>query len=48
MLTAFGGITTPNPNVCTYTWMCSSSHDIHATTTAYDIIAGAFESLTGY
>jgi hypothetical protein len=30
---AFGGAGTPNNNVCTSTWMCSSSHDIHATTT---------------
>jgi lysophospholipase L1-like esterase len=35
-------------NVCTNTWMCSSSADIHATTAGYGVIAGAFESLTGY
>jgi len=48
VMTAFGGTTTPNANICTYTWMCSSSKDIHATTTGYGVIAGAFESLTGY
>lgn len=48
VLTAFGGTATPNPNICTYTWMCSSYNDIHATTTGYGVIASAFESLTGY
>ncbi len=53
--TAFGGATTPNPNICTYTWMCSSSADIHATGgqsgepgNGYKVISGAFESATGY
>lgn len=48
VLTAFGGATTPNPNICAYTWMCSTFQDIHATTTGYGVIAGAFETLTGY
>ena len=48
VFTAFGGATTPNPNICTDTWMCSSSHNIHATTTGYGVIAGAFGSVTGY
>lgn len=48
VMTAFGGTTTPNPNICTYTWMCSIYGDIHATTTGYGVIAGAFETLTGY
>lgn len=48
VFTAFGGATTPNPNICTYTWMCSSYTDIHATTTGYGKIAGAFENVTGY
>lgn len=46
--TAFGGATVPDPNTCTYTWMCSSYHDIHATNTGYGVIAGAYEALTGY
>lgn len=55
VFTAFGGATSPNNNICSYTWMCSSSHDIHATGgqsgepgNGYGVIAGAFESLTGY
>lgn len=48
VMTAFGGTTTPNPNICTYTWMCSGYHDIHATTTGYGVIAQAFEGRTGY
>jgi hypothetical protein len=35
-------------NTCTYTWMCSTYHDIHATTTGYGVIAGAFETAEGY
>jgi lysophospholipase L1-like esterase len=45
---AFGGATTPNLNTCAYTWMCSSYNDIHPTQTGYGVIAGAFESTTGY
>jgi lysophospholipase L1-like esterase len=45
---AFGGATTPNANICSYTWMCSSSNDIHPTATGYGVIAGAFESTSGY
>ena len=48
VFTAFGGATTPNPNICTDTWMCSSYNNIHATTTGYGVIAGAFGSVTGY
>lgn len=48
VFSAFGGATVPNPNTCNYTWICSSYHDIHAKTTGYGVIAGAFESLTGY
>ncbi len=55
VFTAFGGTTTPNPNICSYTWMCASQHDIHATGgqsgepgNGYGVIAGAFESLSGY
>ncbi|HEX6123384.1 MAG TPA: SGNH/GDSL hydrolase family protein, partial [Ktedonobacterales bacterium] len=45
---AFGGTTVPDPHTCTYTWMCSVFGDIHATTTGYGVIAGAFEAVTGY
>ena len=48
VFTAFGGATTPNPNICTYTWMCSSYNDIHATTAGYGVIASAFDGATGY
>ena len=46
---AFGGSKTPNPNICTYTWMCSRLfHDMHATSKGYRIIASAFEKSIGY
>ncbi len=45
---AFGGAATPNPNICTYTWMCSSYNDIHPMPTGYGVIAGAFEATAGY
>ena len=46
---AFGGSKTPNPNICSYTWMCSRLfHDIHATSKGYSVIASAFEKSTGY
>lgn len=45
---AFGGAAEPDPDTCTYTWFCSAFHDVHATTTGYGVIAGAFESVTGY
>jgi lysophospholipase L1-like esterase len=44
----FGGTTTPNPNLCTYTWICSVFHDIHATDKGYSVVASAFESSAGY
>lgn len=37
---AFGGITTPN--ICTYTWICSSYQDIHPTDQGYSVIANTF------
>lgn len=46
--TAFGGSTTPNPNICTDTWMCNVYQNIHATTTGYGVIANTFASTTGY
>lgn len=48
VFTAFGGPTTPNPNICTYTWICSKYHDIHATDTGYAVIAQAIEKAAGY
>jgi hypothetical protein len=42
---AFGGASTPNPNICTYTWMCTPpplGPDAHATTLGYSIIATTF------
>jgi lysophospholipase L1-like esterase len=43
----FGGATTPNPNICNYTWTCSAppvGPDIHPTTTGYQAMANAIES----
>ncbi len=41
---AFGGPKTPNPNICTYTWMCAANPpNIHATNTGYSVIADTFE-----
>lgn len=42
---AFGGNHTPNPHVCTLTWMCAApplGPDIHATTKGYQVIANTF------
>lgn len=48
VFTAFGGATSPNPNICNYTWICSSFHDIHARAQGYSVIASAFERAAGY
>ncbi|MGZ6365939.1 MAG: SGNH/GDSL hydrolase family protein [Ktedonobacteraceae bacterium] len=48
VFSAFGGSKTPNPNICSYTWMCSIFHDIHATNKGYSVMASAFEKSTGY
>ena len=48
VFSAFGGTKTPNPNICSYTWMCSIFHDIHASNKGYRAIASAFEKSTGY
>ncbi|HLQ29648.1 MAG TPA: hypothetical protein VK140_10500, partial [Ktedonobacteraceae bacterium] len=48
VFSAFGGATTPNPNICKYTWMCSIFTDIHATDRGYSVIASTFEQGTGY
>lgn len=44
----FGGATTPNPNICTYTWMCSIFKDIHSKDAGYQVIAQTFEDTLGY
>jgi len=38
---AFGGPKSPNPNICTLTWMCSVG-DIHANNKGYSVIADTF------
>jgi lysophospholipase L1-like esterase len=45
---AFGGATTPDPNTCNYTWICSVFKDIHARDAGYQVIANAFEQAAGY
>jgi lysophospholipase L1-like esterase len=40
---AFGGAKTPNPNICTYTWICSKYQDIHPMNKGYSVIAETFE-----
>lgn len=44
----FGGAGIPNPNLCAYTWICSSYHDLHATTQGYAVIAAAFAATAEY
>lgn len=48
VFSAFGGATTPNTNICGYTWECSIFHDIHSKNTGYSVIASAFESSVNY
>jgi lysophospholipase L1-like esterase len=48
VFTPFGGATTPDPNTCTYTWMCSIFKDIHAKDAGYSVMASAFEKAAGY
>lgn len=45
---AFGGSTTPNPHLCSYTWICSIFKDIHPKDLGYSVIAQAFENTVGY
>jgi hypothetical protein len=45
---AFGGPGTPNPHICSYSWMCSAFTNIHPTSKGYKVIASTFESGTGY
>ncbi len=40
---SFGGPKTPNPNICTLTWMCAATPDIHPTNKGYSVIADTFE-----
>lgn len=44
----FGGAATPDPDLCTDTWICSSFKDIHAQSAGYSVMASAFEQTTGY
>ncbi len=45
---AFGGAAVPNPNTCSYTWICNILfHDIHATNSGYSVIADAFAATYG-
>lgn len=48
VFTPFGGATTPNANICSYTWMCSIFKDIHAKDAGYSVMAAAFEQAAGY
>lgn len=51
IFTAFGGAATPNPNICSFTWMCShfaTDLAVHATDTGYAVMAQAIEQTTGY
>jgi lysophospholipase L1-like esterase len=45
---AFGGASIPNPNTCSYTWICSIFKDVHASSRGYGVIARAFEAEMGY
>lgn len=48
VFTAFGGATTPNKHICSYTWMCSIFQDIHGTDRGYSVMATTFENGVGY
>jgi lysophospholipase L1-like esterase len=48
IFSAFGGAHVPNPNICTYTWMCSGFHDIHPSNKGYSIIAQTIEDGVNY
>jgi lysophospholipase L1-like esterase len=48
VFSAFGGAAVPNTNLCAYTWICSTYHDIHATKRGYAALATAFEATLGY
>jgi lysophospholipase L1-like esterase len=46
VFTTFGGPS--QPNVCSYTWMCTIFKDIHPKDKGYSVIAAAFERTAGY
>lgn len=51
VFTAFGGATTPNPNLCSYTWICSKFLTflaIHPKSVGYTVIYKAFKATVGY
>jgi lysophospholipase L1-like esterase len=48
VFSAFGGTAIPNPNTCSYTWICSIFKDVHARSSGYSVIAHAFEAEVGY
>ncbi|HTI14851.1 MAG TPA: SGNH/GDSL hydrolase family protein [Dictyobacter sp.] len=48
VFSAFDSGHSPNPHLCTFTWMCSAFHDIHAKNGGYSVIASAFEQVAGY
>ena len=48
VFSAFGGATTPNANICSYTWECSIFHDVHSTDVGYRTIASTLERAVGY
>ncbi|MBO0777930.1 MAG: SGNH/GDSL hydrolase family protein [Ktedonobacteraceae bacterium] len=48
VFSAFGGTQIPNSHICSYTWICSIFHDIHARDAGYQVIARAFEERLGY
>jgi lysophospholipase L1-like esterase len=48
VFSAFGGATSPNPAICTYTWMCSAFQNIHGTDQGYQEMANTFENTLGY
>lgn len=46
---AFGGATTPNSNLCNYTWICDkNTSTVDATTQGHNVIAQAFETALNY
>ena len=42
VFSAFGGARVPNPNICRFTWMCTSFVNIHPTTLGYSVITLTF------
>jgi lysophospholipase L1-like esterase len=48
VFSAFGGAETPNPHLCSYTWVCAAKPDIHASSIGYQMVARTFEARYGY